>query len=248
MQTIDLRTHLQKHISRKSNRIDRLFGRSAEESVLINSYYASLTLNHDSPANLVLIRGGPGLGKTKLAETLSVYAIEDDGFFIRGKFDQASYRGAASLPYSGINNALSEYCSFLKKREGDRDKVVKALKKEFQKNEVSVLCEAIQSLREILDDDREEVSSHHSEFADDPTSTNNRFHILSYLVKKFIRVITSMGDPIVFLLDDMQVKLTSFSCDLTVICAGTLNVMLCLCKIVVRCILYRSCQNIGMRC
>eukprot|EP00804_Cyclotella_cryptica_P021476 CCRYP_005799-RA/>CCRYP_005799-RA protein AED:0.04 eAED:0.04 QI:150/1/1/1/0.83/0.85/7/550/1028 len=206
METVDHRTHLNKQISLQrigGDQGDRLFGRTAEESVLINSYYASLTLNQNSPANLVLIRGGSGLGKTILAETLRVYAIEDDGFFIRGKFDKSSY-GAASLPYSGINSALSDYCSLLNKREEDREKVVKALKKEIQNHEVSILCEALPSLRGILEHGRDEVTSYQLEAADDPTSTKSRFHILSYIIKKFIRVISSMGDPIVFLLDDMQ--------------------------------------------
>ncbi|KAL3798194.1 hypothetical protein HJC23_005755 [Cyclotella cryptica] len=201
--TGDRREHLKKQISLRSSGGCRLFGRASEESVLLNSYYASLTLSQNSPANLILICGGSGLGKTKLAETLRVYAVEDDGFFIRGKFDQSSY-GAASLPYSGIDHAFREYCSQLKKRTDDRNRVVKALKKEFQKDEGSLLCEAIPSLRDLIEDSRYEVSFHHSESSDDPTSTKNRFHMLSYLVKKFIRVISSLGDPIIFLLDDMQ--------------------------------------------
>lgn len=208
IKTDDLRAQLRKQISLRSSGCDRLFGRASEESILLNNYYASLTLNRNSPAKLVLICGGSGLGKTKLAETLRVYAVEDDGFFIRGKFDQSSY-GAASLPYSGIDNAFRDYCSQLKKRTVDREIVVKALKKEFKKDEGSLLCEAIPSLRDVIEDRCDVVSSNHSDSADDLASTKNRFHMLSFLVKKFIRVISSIGDPIIFLLDDMQVRFTS---------------------------------------
>jgi predicted ATPase len=208
IKTDDLRAHLKKQISLRSSGCDKVFGRASEESILLNSYYASLTLNQNSPANVVLICGGSGLGKTKLAETLRVYAVEDDGFFIRVKFDQSSY-GAASLPYSGIDNAFREYCSQLNTRSVDREIVVKALKKEFQKDEGSLLCEAIPSLRDVIEDRCDQVSSNRSESADDLASTKNRFHMLSYLVKKFIRVISSIGDPIIFLLDDMQVRFAS---------------------------------------
>eukprot|EP00804_Cyclotella_cryptica_P005610 CCRYP_000001-RE/>CCRYP_000001-RE protein AED:0.07 eAED:0.07 QI:0/0.85/0.75/1/0.85/0.5/8/3201/589 len=165
------------------------------------------------PRKFIVIYGDSGLGKTKLAETLRSYAVDDEGFFIRGKFDQSSY-GGANFPYSGITNAFREYCSLLEKRPGDRDQVVKGLNKALDKNEGSLLCEAIPSLRNIIN----YVSSHHSE--DDSTSTKNRFHRLNYLMQKFIRVISSIGDPIILLLDDMQWSDTS-SLDLLKTLAGS---------------------------
>jgi predicted ATPase len=178
---------------------NRIFGRSGEESILINSYYASLTLNQNSPANLILICGESGLGKTTLAEVLRSYAKEDDGFFIRGKFEQSSASGAANVPYAGITNAFREYCSLLEERGDDREEVVMALKREIHENDGSLLCDAIPSLRNIIRDTCSEES------VDELASTKNRFHRLNYLLKKFIRVISSTGDPIIFLLDDMQV-------------------------------------------
>ncbi|KAL7520344.1 hypothetical protein ACHAWX_005068 [Stephanocyclus meneghinianus] len=193
----DLRDHLRQKISLPSHGEESLYGRSAEESILINSYYASLTLTQNSPSNLILICGESGLGKTKLAETLRSYAMKDEGFFIRGKFDQSSY-GEANLPYSGIANAFREYCSLLLERPGDRDQVINGLRKAIDENEGSFLCEAIPSLRSIIN----HVPSHHLEV--DSTSTKSRFHILNYLMQKFIRVVSSFGDPIILLLDDMQ--------------------------------------------
>lgn len=195
----DLRDHLRQKISLPSHGEESLYGRSAEESILINIYYASLTLTQNSPSNLILICGESGLGKTKLAETLRSYAMKDEGFFIRGKYDQSSY-GEANLPYSGIANAFREYCSLLLERPGDRDQVINGLRKAIDENEGSFLCEAIPSLRNIIN----HVPSHHLEV--DSTSTKSRFHRLNYLMQKFIRVVSSFGDPIIFLLDDMQVE------------------------------------------
>jgi predicted ATPase len=195
----DRRERLRQKITLPSD--NRIYGRSGEESILINSYYASLTLNQNSPANLTLICGDSGLGKTKLAEVLHSYAKEDDGFFIRGKFEQSSASGAANVPYAGITNAFREYCSLLEERRDDREEVVRALKREIHENDGSgsLICEAIPSLRKIIQDTCSE------ECVDELASTKNRFHRLKYLLKKFIRVISSRGDPIIFLLDDMQV-------------------------------------------
>ena len=58
---------------------ERLLGRSAEESILLNSYFASLSMSKQSPAAVILIHGDSGLGKTKLAETIKPHVLGDDG-------------------------------------------------------------------------------------------------------------------------------------------------------------------------
>lgn len=230
-------------------RCERLLGRSAEESILLNSYFASLSMNANSPASVILIRGDSGIGKTKIAETLRSHVLEDDGFFIRGKFDQLSYCGEISgsgeleggdshnsphVPYSGIASAFAEYCSLLEQRgEVAWREVVQALKGDIKDDEGRLLCEAIPVLKKIITcdhlgghasrmDDKESSHRHQypleqeekkeseRSFEDEDSFTESRSHRLNYLMKKFIKIISNVGDPIVLLIDDMQVRYISF--------------------------------------
>ena len=148
---------------------NNLVGRSAEESVLLNSYFGSLSMSQNSHASVILIHGDSGLGKTKLAETLRPHLGEsgrererailliciakivsftlymsvltffvlptqnrDDGYFIRGKFDQLSF-GSANRPYSGISSAFSEYCNAVEQRDRETWKeVAEKLRREIK--------------------------------------------------------------------------------------------------------------------
>jgi predicted ATPase len=154
---------------------------------------------------IVLINGESGLGKTRLAEKLCSYATDDDGFSIRGKFDQSAY-GAANFRYSGITHAFAELCSQLDQREDDKEDILRAVSREIDINEGTFLCEAFPSLKRLLPHNDDETTSDPSKFTDFSMSSKNRSHRLNYLLKKFTSAVTSVGDPIVFLLDDVQVS------------------------------------------
>lgn len=212
----EIRRHLQKQLSFRE---ERLFGREVEQSALNNSYYSSLTLNSNSPPSALLISGESGMGKTKLAELLRTMIKGDDGIFIRGKFDDQLSPGSA-LPYSGLASAFGEYCTLLEQMGQDEwNEVTKKLKKEISVDEGKLLVEAIPSLKKVitagLGDAVKPLTSAGAQTYDfkdtgsvgDVTIADGRFHRLNYVLKKFISVISSTGDPIIFLIDDMQVSL-----------------------------------------
>eukprot|EP00579_Thalassiosira_antarctica_P001271 CAMPEP_0201865614 /NCGR_PEP_ID=MMETSP0902-20130614/441_1 /ASSEMBLY_ACC=CAM_ASM_000551 /TAXON_ID=420261 /ORGANISM="Thalassiosira antarctica, Strain CCMP982" /LENGTH=874 /DNA_ID=CAMNT_0048390405 /DNA_START=134 /DNA_END=2756 /DNA_ORIENTATION=- len=194
---------------------DRLLGRSAEESILLNAYFASLSVSKNSPASSILIHGDSGIGKTKLAETLRPHVLEDDGYFIQGKFDQLSY-ASAKQPYSIIASAFADYCSAVEHRDKDtRQELANKLRREIQREERTLLFEAIPALRRIIGGRcypvDENYHPHHScDACQDETKishnleSNSRAHRLNYLIRKFVSVMSDVGDPIILLLDDMQ--------------------------------------------
>ncbi len=233
-----------------------LHGRSAEESILLNSYFASLSLTPDSPASVILVWGDSGVGKSKIAESLRPHILEDDGYFIRGKFDQLSCCGdmdlsseshtnSSHVPYAGISSAFVEYCDLLEGRGSEAwREVAMKLKREIGIEEGRVLFDAIPALKRIFtceDAYREDSSltsrENGSQIRNDrnlPSNRNkihgcysleeeekkqsdrslesrhdyteSRAHRLNNLLKKFIHAISSVGDPIVLLVDDVQVS------------------------------------------
>ncbi|KAL7549174.1 hypothetical protein ACHAWF_012443 [Thalassiosira exigua] len=221
---------------------DRLLGRSAEESILLNSYFASLSKGQDCAASVILIHGDSGLGKTKLAETLRPHVVQDDGYFIQGKFDQLSY-GTANRPYSGISSAFAQYCAAVEQRsEEDWSEVAEKLRGEIRGDEGRLLLEAIPSLGKIVG--RRSRSSRSSsrppkttaargegaaaaserrhsagrscpacrhgeeeeeKVAEGPdVSLDCGGHRFVHLIKRVASVMSNIGDPIVFLIDDIQ--------------------------------------------
>eukprot|EP00970_Alexandrium_tamarense_P011175 scaffold2372_cov198-Alexandrium_tamarense.AAC.38 len=209
----NLRHHLQKQISLRIER--RLCGRTHEEAMLVNSYYASLTTNANSPATKIIISGESGMGKSVLAETLRQSVSEDDGFFIRGKFDQSLEYGSA---YSVIASAFDEFIYILEKRgDASWNEVANPLRHEIHKTDHrQILFEAIPSLRRIFEGRRggatvciggsssEDLSNSNRSLNETTAEVRSSHTKLHYLMKKFIRIVSSVGDPIVMLLDDMQ--------------------------------------------
>ena len=199
-----LRENLRKQISLSSPKCnDHLIGRSSEKSIIENCYYEALTVHKTSPANLVLIDGNSGLGKTRLAEKLRTYVMDDDGFFIRGKFDQSSYV-SANLPYSGITNAFGEFSSQLENRPEERNRIIETLKTKLHSNERAILCAVFPSLSNLLQYEDDETASVSLGYSDPCAFSTNHLNRLKYLLKKLTCAISSLGDPIIYLLDDMQ--------------------------------------------
>jgi len=185
---------------------DRLLGRSPETSILLNVYYAALSVGKDSPASSILIHGDSGLGKTSLAETMRRLVLEDDGYFIQVKFDQLGY-ASAKRPHSIIASAFAEYCSSIEQRDEDtRVELENKLRREIKEKERDLLFEIIPALRRIIGDDVYPIDEHYHKHGEDQTMIPENFHKLNHLIRKFVSVITQLadGDPIVFLLDDLQ--------------------------------------------
>mmetsp|Transcript_36638 Transcript_36638/g.77303 ORF Transcript_36638/g.77303 Transcript_36638/m.77303 type:complete len:1032 (-) Transcript_36638:196-3291(-) len=202
-------------------RSSSLIGRSAEESILLNSYFASLSMGQSNVASVILIQGESGLGKTKLAETLRSHVEEDNGYFIQGKFDQLSY-GSANRPYAGIASAFAEYCSAVEQRSQEtRNEVAEKLRQETNGGEGRLLFGAIPSLRKLVECPHSNDAMHLSHSCDacqylyedegmmrdnleSFSKSEGGSHRLNYLIKRVVSTISSIGDPIVILIDDIQ--------------------------------------------
>lgn len=77
-----------------------LYGRQAEVSRLMETFER---ISH-GPAELMLVRGYSGIGKTSLVHEVHKPITQQRGFYVAGKFDQLK----RNVPYSALRRALTE--------------------------------------------------------------------------------------------------------------------------------------------
>ncbi|NJL72311.1 MAG: AAA family ATPase, partial [Candidatus Competibacteraceae bacterium] len=73
----------------------RLYGREVETATLRQAFHNTI---EEGRAELFLVGGYSGVGKTTLVNELYKPLIQEEGFFLSGKFDQ--YRAKRALPHS----------------------------------------------------------------------------------------------------------------------------------------------------
>ncbi|MDQ7969877.1 MAG: AAA family ATPase [Oxalicibacterium faecigallinarum] len=162
----------------------KLYGREREYNRLMNAF-RNVTKGH---AELLLISGYAGIGKSSLVNEMHKPVVAYGGYFISGKFDQ--FR--RSIPYSAINQALRELMrQILTESEARiaqwRSKLLKALGPNGQ-----LIIDAIPELEFVI--------------GKQPAlpalgATRNSFH---YVMQNFVSVFTHSDYPIVLFLDDLQ--------------------------------------------
>lgn len=144
--------------------------------------------------------------------------------FIKGKFEQLSY-GSTVQPYLGIDSAFAEYCAALVQRgEDELGEITNKVQRQMKEDERELLCNAIPSLRKIMLNTSchlkketgqrlcSEINKLHNikEEEEESVDIYSESHRLIHLIKKFTTIISSIGDPIVLVLDDVQVSISIY--------------------------------------
>ena len=165
---------------------DRLYGREAETGELL----ASLNRVTDGSAELVLLVGGSGVGKSVLVQEIQGPTVERHGHFIRGKFDQYS----ASAPYASLIDAVRELVHQLLGEPPERiaawrDAILAALA-----GNAAVVGDVIPDVTRITG-----PLPPVAELG--PTETQNRFNVV---FRRFIRTLARPEHPLVVFLDDLH--------------------------------------------
>ncbi len=165
---------------------DRLYGREAETGELL----ASLNRVTDGSAELVLLVGGSGVGKSVLVQEIQGPTVERHGHFIRGKFDQYS----ASAPYASLIDAVRQLVHQLLGEPPERiaawrDAILAALA-----GNAAVVGDVIPDVTRITG-----PLPPVAELG--PTETQNRFNVV---FRRFIRTLARPEHPLVVFLDDLH--------------------------------------------
>jgi predicted ATPase/signal transduction histidine kinase len=165
---------------------DHLYGREAETAALI----ASLERVTGGSAELVLLVGASGVGKSVLVHEVQGPTMERHGHFIRGKFDQ--YSGSA--PYASLIDAVRELVRQLLGEPPERidfwrQKILAAVA-----GNAGVVAEVVPDVTRITG-----PLPPVAELG--PTETQNRFNLV---FRQFIRTFAGPAHPLVIFLDDLH--------------------------------------------
>jgi len=165
---------------------EKLYGREAEVTTLL----AAFDRVANNQTELMLVAGFSGIGKTAIVNEVHKPIVRQQGYFIKGKFDQFN----RNIPFSAFVQAFRDLVGQLLS-ESDaqlaawKTKILSALGDNGQ-----IIIEVIPELEHIIGAQpaTNELSG---------TALQNRFNLL---FQKFIQVFTTKEHPLAVFLDDLQ--------------------------------------------
>ncbi|MBD2385455.1 trifunctional serine/threonine-protein kinase/ATP-binding protein/sensor histidine kinase [Cylindrospermum sp. FACHB-282] len=165
---------------------EKLYGRETEITTLLNAFERVSNGN----AELILVAGLSGIGKTAVVHEVHKPIVRQKGYFISGKFDQfqiniplgAFLQAFRSLMAQLLTESTSQLLDW-------KTKILSALGEQAQ-----VMIDIIPELEKILGKQPQvaEITG---------TASENRFNLLFV---NFIRVLATKSHPLVIFLDDLQ--------------------------------------------
>lgn len=165
---------------------EKLYGRDAEVETLLNAFDRAAQGN----AELILIAGFSGIGKTAVVHELHKPIVQQRGYFIKGKFDQFN----RDIPFAGFVYALRDLIGQLLTESDEqlaqwRNKILKALSSNCQ-----IMIDVVPALERI-------VGSQPAVPILSGSEAQNRFY---RVLRQFIHVFATSEHPLVIFLDDLQ--------------------------------------------
>ncbi len=165
---------------------EKLYGREKEITQLLSIFERVSQGN----AELVLVSGYSGIGKSALVNEVQKPIARQRGYFIAGKFDQ--FR--RDIPYAAFSQAFQDLIQQLlteseTRLQNWRKQILEALGTNGQ-----VIIDVIPDLEKI-------IGRQPSVSLLEPTENQNRFNLL---FQRFINVFTQQKHPLAIFLDDLQ--------------------------------------------
>ncbi|MBC7499831.1 MAG: AAA family ATPase [Herminiimonas sp.] len=164
----------------------KLYGRETQIATLLDTFERART----GPAELLLVAGYSGIGKSALVHEIRKPITRDRGYFIEGKFDQFK----RDIPYASLSQAFRELIQQVL-TEGEeivaqwRSKLLQALG-----NNAQVIIDVIPNLEMIIGPQPPILDL---PAAQEHTRFNHEF-------RKFVGTFASVDHPLVIFFDDLQ--------------------------------------------
>jgi predicted ATPase/signal transduction histidine kinase/tRNA A-37 threonylcarbamoyl transferase component Bud32 len=170
---------------------EKLYGRETEVQQLLEAFdRVANPIDSQSSAEMMLVAGYSGVGKTAVVNVVHKPIVRQRGYFIKGKFDQFN----RNIPFSAFVQALRDLMGQLLSENDSqlqewKDKILAAVGENGQ-----VIIEVIPELENIIGSQPPIVELSGS-------AAQNRFNLL---FQNFIQVFTTHEHPLVIFLDDLQ--------------------------------------------
>ncbi|MEG4344098.1 AAA family ATPase [Microcoleus sp. A003_D6] len=165
---------------------EKLYGRETEVSSLLAAFERVST----GSAEMMLVAGFSGIGKTAVVNEVHKPIARQRGYFIKGKYDQFQ----RNIPFSAFVQAFRELMGQLLSESDAQLQTWKAKILTAVGESGQVLIEVIPELERIIG-----AQSPALELSG--TAAQNRFNLL---MQKFVQVFTQAEHPLVMFLDDLQ--------------------------------------------
>ncbi|MFK8181820.1 MAG: AAA family ATPase [Phormidesmis sp.] len=167
---------------------EKLYGREQEVATLLDAYERVASGNY--PTELMLVAGTSGIGKTVVINEVLKPLTRQQGYFIRGKFDQLNRSTPLSAFLQAIQSLISQILAESDQQLAEwRSKILAALGTDGQ-----MLIDVIPALEKLIGP--QPVLPERS-----ISAARNRFNSL---FQNFIGIFTSPEQPLVIFLDDLQ--------------------------------------------
>ncbi len=165
---------------------EKLYGREKEITQLLMAFKQV----SQSSAELILVSGYSGIGKSALVNEIHKPMLRKRCYFIRGKFDQLK----RDIPYGAITLAFQDLIQQLLSESEAALQTWKQQLLEALEPNARVIMDVIPELEKIIGKQQpvEELGA---------TEAQNRFNLF---FQRFIRVFTKQEHPLVIFLDDLQ--------------------------------------------
>ncbi|WP_437281310.1 AAA family ATPase [Sorangium sp. So ce375] len=164
----------------------RLYGRAAETTALGSAWQRATR----GAAELFLVSGYAGVGKSVLVHEMHRFIARDGGAFIEGKFDQLD----RSTPYAPVARALRELCRKLLAEPAERLSGWKSRLQLALGSSGQILVDLVPEL-ELL------IGPQPSAPPLGPTESQHRFALV---FQRFLRAVATREHPVAVFLDDVQ--------------------------------------------
>jgi predicted ATPase/signal transduction histidine kinase len=173
-------------LSDRFNIPEKLYGRETEVEALLNAFERVA----QSSAELILVAGFSGIGKTSVVHEVHKPIVRQRGYFIQGKFDQFQ----RNIPFAAFVKAFRD---LMEQLLSETDAQLAQWKSKI----LAALGDNGQAIVEVIPELERIIGSQPPLLELTGTAAQSRFNLL---FPKFIQVFTTADHPLVIFLDDLQ--------------------------------------------